>query len=275
MSIAKLKMTKLGLIEFAKPLVTSRDLDPLYVALWEAQLTRKQLCKWLLAYWCYYHAGVSSWASEQSDFYGALEHIARSGTDYPRGSERRHFRGELAIRSVAALKERGSAEKIIDWLCTESKAYTVMARVKLMYGFGEWISWKVPDMLERLGMAPIRFEEDDVALMFKSSLEGAQMTYESYCHESTPESPLVWAHRYVLKRLPRMLAPPRFERVLNVQETETIFCKWKSHVGGHYPLGKDSHELRLGLLKYARSRTSQRLLAGLPTAHVSGKDEQI
>jgi len=34
-------------------------------------------------------------------------------------------------------------------------------------------------------------------------------------------------------------APPWFDRPLNIQEAETILCKYKSHTHGHYPVGKD------------------------------------
>ena len=36
-------------------------------------------------------------------------------------------------------------------------------------------------------------------------------------------------------------------RRVNVQEVETIFCKYKSHLKGHYPVGKDSEEIRHAL----------------------------
>jgi hypothetical protein len=42
-------------------------------------------------------------------------------------------------------------------------------------------------------------------------------------------------------------APPLYDRPVNVQEVETILCKWKSHTSGHYPVGKDIKEIRHNL----------------------------
>jgi hypothetical protein len=42
-------------------------------------------------------------------------------------------------------------------------------------------------------------------------------------------------------------APPRHDRPVGVQEVETCLCKYKSYVNGHYPIGKDSRELRHAL----------------------------
>ena len=40
---------------------------------------------------------------------------------------------------------------------------------------------------------------------------------------------------------------------MNVQEVETILCKWKSHMGGHYPLGNDLHEIREGMTPWTEN----------------------
>ena len=38
-----------------------------------------------------------------------------------------------------------------------------------------------------------------------------------------------------------------YERPVGLQEVETILCKWKSHMNGHYPLNNDIMEIRHGL----------------------------
>lgn len=233
---------RLGVVEFGQRLIETGDLDPLYIALYNAKFPRPKMCKWLVCYWCYYHAGLCCVASEQRNFFGFLLEVAQGGTKYPRGSERRHFRGNLAVDSVKRMAATfDSAEDIVDWLVAAGpSAAGIMKRVKTLHGFGEWISWKVPDMIERLGLAPVEFVEDDVRLMFKSSLDGAAEVAKR--HGGThAANPLLFAHRYLIRKLGRLEAPPSFDRRINVQETETVFCKWKSHLGGHYPLGKDSH----------------------------------
>ena len=51
-------------------------------------------------------------------------------------------------------------------------------------------------------------------------------------------------------RKKRAKAPPTRDRLVNVQEIETIFCKFKSHLKGHYPVGKDTHEVYHGLANW-------------------------
>jgi hypothetical protein len=55
---------------------------------------------------------------------------------------------------------------------------------------------------------------------------------------------------------------------VNVQEIETIFCKYKSYVKGHYHVGKDIHEIREALIytqKYSkRTGLANALLKAMP-----------
>jgi len=54
------------------------------------------------------------------------------------------------------------------------------------------------------------------------------------------------------------LAPPRFERKIELNEIETILCKWGSHMNWHYPVGIDTVELVESLSPWAGvSRTAE------------------
>src|SRR4051812_1446277 len=100
--------------EFGRELLRLNDLDPVYVAVWEARpdwLLGTKLSKWLLAYWCFYHAGTASWICDQDDFWLAM-FVAADSKDYPRSTERRHFRGKAALDSVVDLRTRGI--KVLD-----------------------------------------------------------------------------------------------------------------------------------------------------------------
>jgi len=252
---------RLGVVEFGRQLVESGDLDPLYIALYRSGMGYSQMCRWLVAYWCYYHAGLCCWVSERKDYWGAMARVVQEGTLHPRGTERRHFRGKLAVDSIERLRRQfRDATDMVDWLADAGpSAAAVMKRVKTLHGFGEWICWKVPDMLERLALAAIQFRGDDVFRMFTSSRQGAE---ELASRHLDPPSSLLDSHNWLVDNLGPLPAPPLYDRPINVQETETIFCKWHSHLGGHYPMGKDSYEIRLGLLKYAKCKTSQALIKG-------------
>lgn len=247
---------RLGIVSFGKKLLKTGDLDPLYIALHHSGMSRSQLNRWIIAYWCFYHAGLCCQLATRKDFFDSLIEVAKGGTKYPRGTERRHFRGDLAIESTTRLRERfGTSKNFMDFLLEgEPTAVEMMARVKTLYGFGEWICWKVPDMIERLGIAPVEFTDQDASKMFKSSKQGAK---------ETGWGDIQTAHLRLQKNLCQYKAPPLYDRFVNVQETETVFCKWHSHRGGHYPVGKDTEEIGEGLRKSGKGNLTRKLLMGL------------
>lgn len=259
---------KLEVVDFGRRLVETGDLDPVYVMLWNAQLGPKKLQLWLLAYWCYYHCGTASWIVDQPNYWAAMTTAADS-SDYPRGTERRHFRGRLSANSVRWLRGEGIGLLFgeFDRAAYENKRLPldeVMEYVQCWVGFGPWIAFKVADMLERLGICRIAFTDADTFL-FNSPKEGAALVVSRYANGATvsaKEAP-AWAFKYLHEHLGHLDAPPRYERRLNGQEYETILCKWKSHLSGHYSVGKDIHEIREGLLRFARWPTAQLLLKGL------------
>ena len=52
---------------------------------------------------------------------------------------------------------------------------------------------------------------------------------------------------YLLGEFSGFKAPPLSDRAVNIQEVETVLCKWKSHMNGHYPLLNDIVDIRSGL----------------------------
>jgi hypothetical protein len=61
--------------------------------------------------------------------------------------------------------------------------------------------------------------------------------------------------------LGKLYSPVVPGRVLAVQEYETILCKYKSHLSGHYPMGKDTREI-LHVLRDPRWGPLAQRLAG-------------
>lgn len=262
---------KLSVYDFGRRLLDSNDLDPVYVALWEASesgdLNPERLRRWLMAFWCFYHSGTASWATGSGDaeegFWIRMRMAARS-KDYPRCHERRHFRGDNAIRSVDFLESLGldALFEPITRPCTYS-LQEVTREVRTWVQFGPWIAFKVADMLERLDLCRIQF--DVASSMYEGSpTEGAYLLARTEGVNPMSldggRSVTNWAVGRLVTELRFDLAPPRYERPINVQEVETILCKWKSYMGGHYELGEDVTGLRKALLRYARCPVSQILL---------------
>jgi hypothetical protein len=295
---------KLTVYDFGRRLLEAGDLDPVYTLLWEAHKTGDLVGfsrdRWLIAYFCFYHVGTASWITGDSPFdssYWDRFETAAGSKDYPRSSERRHFRGENARKSVAYLRERGS-HLMNDLFSAGPHAADVMAVVKQWVGFGDWIAFKVADMVERLAIRPVTFDVRTV--MYDSPRKAAETLWrlEGEPHAGAGDAVGGWAIERVLhhlacpgsgagavKRIYRRealevlptpssdyeerledwgrragFAPPRFERPLGPQEAETILCKFGSYLKGHYHVGEDVAACRKGLLKFARCRLSQTLL---------------
>lgn len=274
-----MKSGKLDPFKFGRQLVTTLDLDPVYVVLWNSPLCQPvepwagpytlrqhRLAQWLMAYWCFYHMGTASWIVDQPDYWTALRTAAGS-SDYPRGTERRHFRGDAALQSVTYLEERG-LYRLLAPLRRPNAIYSlgyVMQVVQGWRGFGPWIAFKVADMLERLGLVSIVFAPEDVFRMFDAPLKGAELMAD--LHGPARGEVYRWALDKLLSKLSDLKAPPRHDRPLNVQEVETILCKWKSHMGGHYEVGKDTTEIEHALTHCSwKSQTA----ANLGAAGVTG-----
>ncbi len=236
---------KQGIFKFGKQLLETGDLDPIYIMLWKAKLPHSRLCRWLLAYWWFYHAGVASYISQMwgDAFYmRALRFAQTKGT--PRGTERRHFRGKACLKSIeyfrdkyprpedAVLRLMGKCKTVDDVLVFVKKRWPL---------FGPWIGFKVADMLERLDLASIKFPYKTLEL-YSEPTKGAQLLCQREGWDYA-ELGVGGVCRRLEAHFKGFQAPPRYERVIGVQEAETCLCKWHSHIHGHYPLGKDTREI--------------------------------
>lgn len=270
---------RLRIEEFGRQLITSGDLDPIYTALVAAEkvgdLGRDQILRWIIAYWCYYSAGVASFLSEKSgeEFWHWMMVAARNEEEAPaggrwaRGHERRHYRAKIAIESVAALQSRyEEPESMARYIAQQEgdsplSFKTVSVRAQEHRGFGPWIGFKIADMLDRVLGVPVGFDEAAV-FMFKDPEKAAWMLWA----ERNPElanNPLYKPKRekvlhgvahYLETTFSDLLAPPFDDRPINIQEVETVLCKWKSHMNGHYPLFNDIRDINHGLSPWIEAK---------------------
>ena len=242
-----MKPRPMGVFQFGIELLKTNDLDPIYVMLYHSPLSKNVLRKWLLAYWCFYSIETCNRIINYNDYWEGMR-AAASSSDFKRGTERRHFRGNLAITSVEDLSRLSVSERFKPLETVESVSYLeVINQVMTWRGFGPWIAFKVADMLDRLGFCSIKFDyqAQSKVMLFDSPKEGAKRVTERYGGNSN--QPEVWAVNKLSESLGRFKAPPDYQRPINIQEIETILCKWKSHTNGHYQLGEDLKTVRLAL----------------------------
>lgn len=283
--------TKLSLVEFGTALLKTGDLDPVYTALSAEPRDSAAEDRLLLAYWCFYHLGFAAYAAEaktEPEFWRRMEtaaanespvpsrllaghvHPGSPGTRWPRGSERRHFRGTAAIESVAYLKARHrTAQNAVEYVTWGGEAVNfsnVRARVLGWPAFGPWMAFKIADMAERVLSYPVDFSDCELGI-YKDPRQGAAVAFiqeapkprhweqaygDGYKHDPwnypISDDELRETAAANIKLFKKHKAPPFGDRAVNVQEVETIFCKYKSHLKGHYEVGKDTHEIGQGLL---------------------------
>lgn len=238
--------------DFGRDLIVSEDLDPIYVMLWESFIDHRTMCRWLLSYWCYYHAGVSSMAAEKSDadFYNFLRSGLGGDNKFPRGMERRHFWGGMAAKAIDDIESRGSPQAVVDWIASGETFNEVYKRVNSIHGFGPWIGWKVSDMVETCLAEPVDFEDappGTILGIYADPVKGAALIrYGDWRSDITKEEvgDIVDA---ICSEFKDLSAPPRYNRRVNIQEAETVLCKFKAHHKGFYPMGNDTYHVRQAL----------------------------
>ena len=265
---------RLNIEVFGRHLIETGDLDPIYIALVRAReagdFDEGQLRRWLLAYTMFYHAGVASYLSdfEGSEFFDrafvAAENVepAPPGGRWPRGHERRHYRANVALSSIHDLRRRygtrpegfwdhvgvGGGPRTLAWVSKRTQDHV---------GYGPWMGFKVADLLDRVLRLEVAFDEAAV-YMFKDPEKAALLLWEqrqgcNYPSNARPkrEAILRSVTQYLIKTFGDLTAPPFDDRPINIQEVETVLCKWKSHINGHYPLFNDIDEIRTGLAPWA------------------------
>jgi len=266
---------------FAHDLLTTGDLDPIYVMLSRSELDRDQLRRWCLGYWMFYHAGVASALSEARDGQAFWATVQRAqDLKWPRGTERRHFKGAQSQRAIDELRVRHpDPSEAVQFVEGEPGAHftLVMARAQVWRGFGPWIAFKMADMVDAVLGGQVDFT-GAVPHFFDDPLKGGTLVYHQV-HTRHPDpvaamkaptlrvDQITYTHaavEYLRERLGDYPAPHAPERKIALQEYETILCKYKSHMNGHYPTGKDTREIR-HVLAGGWGKTAEHLMDLLPT----------
>jgi len=246
---------KLTLIEFGEELLRLGDLDPVYPILLPYVAQERDKCRrTILAYALFYDIGAALYLASAAAFWPGVRIAALNeaknptpdGTRWPRGAERRHFRGEKAVSAVDALAARfPTPENLIAELIEPGGELSeVMVRLRGLPQFGPWIAFKLADIGERVLIAPINFPSILDHSLYASPLFTIRLLAAQ--EGITPEE--IWNR--TLSHFEQFQAPPRYERNCNSQETETIFCKYGSYLKGHYHLGKDLKEIGRSLKRW-------------------------
>jgi hypothetical protein len=258
--------------DFGRGLLLSGDLDPIYVLLEKADLSEEERDLLCLAYWCFYHIGTAAWVVDSTFkgsryFWDYMETAAINKPNrFPRNPERRHFRGDKCVAAIWAMKDMSptpNPRSLIHLWAGEGLPFwypegvsvgqdypSVAKRVQRTPQFGPWIAFKVADMMERCLGKSIDFKGCNLS-MYREPIEGARRLAAMKMWNVDPEDDKALvdtAVDYLLDHFANYLAPPKADRLVGLQEIETILCKWKSHTNGHYQVGHDIKALRKDVL---------------------------
>lgn len=261
-----MKYKKLSFEEFSRAMILTQDLDPVYTMLHSVNWpSRAQLERFCLAYWCFYHSGVAAWIAQhsQKDFWPMMQQA--HDEKWPRGTERRHFRGDSSKNAIAYMRDYGTPNKVVKAMTTGNVYEDVARHTKEFPFFGPWIAFKVADMKERVLGEPCYFPVESLDI-FKDPRIGAHLVMNGGDITDLKQASLADTHEVVrtwMVRLGDLSAPPGEDRPINAQEVETCLCKWKSHLKGGYDIGKDTIEIA-HQLDEADCALANKLKKGLP-----------
>lgn len=253
-------------VEWGRQLILTNDHDPLYVGLTRWGVRGARLRRFMVAYWCCYSVGASWHISQHSGsrFWDTLETAAANmepsplGGRWPRAHERRHWRGQKCVESVWALRSRFRHPEEAVISLEAARSLGEVNRLMDWPQFGPWIAFKAADMLERVLGAAVTFPEEVITL-YKDPREGAEMAREALGLATTQD-----VVTEMLDAYSGVIAPGFSQdsaRLCNIQEVETVLCKWKSARKGNYWIGLDTRDHRAELEQWG----AQDLLAAYPT----------
>lgn len=264
-------------VAWGRELILTHDHDPLYTGLvrWnEREGDGDRLRRFMVAYWCCYSVGASWFISQHEGdaFWDWLETAAHNinipppllplgssdptpqpgcGTKphhrWPRAHERRHWRGEKSWSAVEWLQDKYARpeDMVIELenLPGDINLRAVELAVTAWPQFGPWIAFKAADMMERILGVPVAFP-DAITTMYRDPRKGADMMGPLLGGRSAQD-----VTHHLLDSYEDLPAPPLGDRSVNVQEVETVLCKWKSARNGKYHIGADSasHKAELEL----------------------------
>lgn len=230
-----------NIYDFIETKLKIGDVEPMYPAIMASKLpvkTRQRLC---FAEGLADHLGLAARMSEGEDFWFNVRSFIDQGQ---RGGARRHFRGKPAIAALKIMEKRYSD------LSTFFKGmpqdfYEVRRYIMELPQFGPFSAFKIADMAERTCGVKVDFSKVRLADFSKFPQRGAGLAAD---YVGTGGAAALYDRLLDYKWC--RAAPPLYDRPLNAQELETMFCNY-GHSKWHPP-GYEAKELYKMLAGYGK-----------------------
>lgn len=238
--------------DFIKVDVYTGDSDPVYWAVFRAkkELGVPWTTRFCVAMLAYYHMGVAFKAADEEgeDFWKYLEHEYPTA---PRGSERRHFRGQGGLRTLYSMKQW--APEPTNFFTNMPNDFSQIQRTcaRNLSGFGPYFILKLVDYMDACLGIEVEGMYRLADYLPDEPAEAVKLIY--------PDLSVSRGFNCLLGRVYRLglLAAPGFHRKLGPAEVETSLCGWKtSKYKGNW-FGADIVEKHRQLREVGSERSEQ------------------
>jgi hypothetical protein len=228
---ATLEARQTDIISFIKKKLLIDDVEPMYTCIMRSALplkTRQRLC---FAEGLADHLGLAARMSEGTDFWKAANDFNDQGQ---RGGARRHFRNPVSKAALKIMESR--FPDLSDFFRNmPSDFFEARRYITDLPQFGDFSAFKIADMAERTCGNRVDFSNVGLGDFSKFPQRGAGLAASYLGTEA-----ITLYKKLLTTKWPRQ-APPLYDRVLNAQELETMFCNY-GHSKWHPP-GYEAKEL--------------------------------
>ncbi len=229
--------------DFSMHLISSGDLDPDYIFI-------NNVCEskgWGLE-------EKAKWVAVKSIIYDSISELEfiiynKSFDELKYGTERRKHKRNVESFWAAIeekRKEHGSYLAFFESLPTD--ATLAMVELKKIRGVGPWAAWKIIDLINCCLGKEFDFSNLDFRVAYEYPIRGLLLVSgeDENDHKNIEDelyNKIIEKTISGLGSVNTLLAPPRKERKINIQEIETCLCKYHSYYHNHYYLGHDIDRL--------------------------------
>lgn len=228
-------VTQIPLINFARDLVTSGELDPPYILIHNLREAYGQdyADRFALYYFMFYDLEGAVKAALAPSFWAYVESV------YPtakRVSARRHFRGDKGWQAVRALQRFGSPSQVWQSMHRPSYRGLVQNIDRNFQGcqIGLYFAWKAMDILDRcLGMPVNLSLAETTEFLPEVPVKGAKGLFPN------EENPVMYALSKIVDAISGLDAPGARTRKCSYPEVETILCAAYGLQKNTYKMGSD------------------------------------
>lgn len=226
-------------LNFMQAIVETGDIDPTYYAFRgiRSDIGDDRTKRMLVGMLMFYDIGVASQLSEIADVEEFWKTVHAIYPTCRRGSERRHFRGNNGLKSIASIQKYESP--VAFWDAMYDASYLgIKENFKNVSGFGDYFIWKYADYCDRVFDDNVNMT-GAIKYLPKEPREGSIIVAREMGLAKEDDFEATIEYCLDACRNIGLMAPPAFNRKVGLLEIETCFCMYKHAVTGNDYVGHD------------------------------------